>query len=122
MAFSEYFEALQIAKERKLAKKKEQAIKNTSDIMGIYAENAVRKFKLEYISQSNSGKRFCSVPIDPYPDNVVMKKVWGFSKKEYLVEFEKILAHKLAEQGFTDYSISDNPLNPKCSATLKVKW
>ena len=122
MGLSEYFEAVKIAKERKLAKKKETAIKNTSDIMGIYAENAVRKFKMEYIVQSNSGKRFCSIPIDPYPDEVVMKKIWAFGKKEYLVEFEKVLAQKLAEQGFVDYSLSDNFLNSKCPIILKVKW
>ena len=51
-----------------------------------------------------------------------MKKIWAFGKKEYLVEFEKVLAQKLAEQGFVDYSLSDNFLNSKCPIILKVKW
>ena len=49
----------------------------------------------------------------------VLKKI---SKKEYLAEFEKILAVKLEEQGFTNFTLSESILNKKEPVILKVKW
>ena len=67
-------------------------------MIGMYAENLVSKFKAEYFIQSAHGKRYCVVHCNPHPDQVIMQKVLKkISKKEYLAEFEKILAVKLEE-------------------------
>ena len=123
MALSDYIAGVKIAKERRIAREKEKSLHGTTVMMGIYADNAVSKFKTEYFIQSNKGKRSCTVHFNPYPDATIMKKVLKrITKKEYLKEFESVLAEKLEQQGFTDFSLSENVLNTKEPATLKVKW
>lgn len=123
MALSDYIEGVKIAKERRIAREKEKALHDTTVMMSTFADNVVGKFKTEYFIQSSKGKRSCVIHFYPYPDAVIMKKIMKrFSKKEYLLAFEKILGEKLSQQGFSNFTLSENILNPKEPATLKVKW
>lgn len=123
MAVGDYLRAVKIAKERRIEKEKAKALSDTTSMISMYADNLVSKFKAEYFIQSNHGKRQCVVHCNPYPDPVIMKKVLKkISKKEYLAEFEKILAVKLEQQGFSNFTLSESIINKKEPVTLKVKW
>ena len=123
MAVVDYVRAIKIAKERRIEKEKAKALNDTTSMIGMYADNLVSKFKAEYFIQSNHGKRQCVVHCNPYPDPVIMQKVLKkISKREYLAEFEKILAVKLDQQGFSNFTLSESIINKKEPVTLKVKW
>lgn len=123
MAVSDYIQAIKIAKERRIEKEKAKALSDTTAMISVYADNLVNKFKTEYFIQSSRGKRACVVHFNPYPDAVIMRKVLKrITKKEFLAEFEKILAEKLQQQGFPNFTLSENILNKKEPVSLKVKW
>lgn len=123
MAVVDYLKAVKMVKERRIEKEKAKALNDTTSMIGVYADNLVNKFKTEYFIQSSHGKRCCVVHCNPYPDAVIMQKVLKrITKKEYLAEFERILAEKLSKQGFSDFTLSESILNKKEPLSLKVKW
>ena len=123
MSFSDIVEGIKIAQKRRIEKEKEKSIQNVTVVISSFADNAVGKFKTEYFIQSSKGKRCCIIHFNPYPDQEIMRKVLSrLSKKEYLSAFEQVLAAKLKQQGFSDYTLSENIFNSKEPATLKVRW
>lgn len=124
MKLSDLIEGVKIAQDLRKQKDKAKELQSIVDLMSTYADNAVNKFHIEYYDVSRKGKkRTCSISFNPYPDSEIMKKfLKNINKKEYLEAFEKILAQKLEEKGFTNYSLSENFLNAKEPVVLRVNW
>ena len=50
MSFSDIVEGIKIAQKRRIEKEKEKSIQNVTVVISSFADNAVGKFKTEYLS------------------------------------------------------------------------
>lgn len=125
MNIVDLYKGIKIARQERINKEKRKALQGSNNLIGTYADNAVNKFREEYFIQTHKGKRECTIHCNPYPDAQVMQKMFAkakISKKEYLNEFQKILASKLEQHGFTNFTLSENRLSKKEPVSVKVKW
>ena len=116
-------EGAKLLKEKRLAEAKAEMLNNAKDLMAVYADNVVAKFKAEYFIVSNKGKRMCKITFNPFPNDALWQKILNkVSKEEYLAEFDIVLKDKLSQQGFTQVKLSNTMFNKKEPVTVCVEW
>lgn len=116
-------EGAKLVKEKRLKEEKTRALNDARDLMAVYADNVVTKFKVEYNIACNRGKRVCKITFNPYPNDALWKKMLNkVNKAEYLVVFEEVLREKIAQHGFNNILLTETMFNAKEPITLRVEW